>query len=90
MILSYFSIIFLPLLFTTFAFAQSPTDSDPINCSISIVTFCISISDIFIGIPLAVVIASLVCRICEMEFTDPDRTMRHMVKAHSKPQKAKK
>ena len=32
----------------------------------------------------------LVCRICEMEFTDPDRTMRHMVKAHSKPQKAKK
>ena len=32
----------------------------------------------------------LVCRICEMEFTDPDRTMRHMVKAHSKPQKVKK
>ncbi len=33
---------------------------------------------------------SLVCRICEMEFSDPERTMRHMVKAHSKPQKAKK
>ena len=33
---------------------------------------------------------SLVCRICDMEFTDPERTMRHMVKAHSKPQKAKK
>ena len=32
----------------------------------------------------------LVCRICKMEFTDPARTMRHMVKAHSKPQKAKK
>ena len=32
----------------------------------------------------------LVCRICKMEFIDPDRTMRHMVKAHSKPQKAKK
>ncbi len=32
----------------------------------------------------------LVCKICEMEFTDSDRTMRHMVKAHSKPQKAKK
>ncbi|MGY5141916.1 MAG: hypothetical protein ACW9WZ_02605 [Nitrosopumilus sp.] len=30
---------------------------------------------------------SLVCRICEMEFSDPDRTMRHMVKAHSKPTK---
>lgn len=33
---------------------------------------------------------SLVCRICEMEFSDPERTMRHMIKAHSKPQKAKK
>ena len=32
----------------------------------------------------------LVCKICKMEFTDSDRTMRHMVKAHSKPQKAKK
>ena len=32
----------------------------------------------------------LVCKICEMEFTDSDRTMRHMIKAHSKPQKAKK
>ena len=33
---------------------------------------------------------TLVCRICEIEFTDPQRTMRHMVKAHSKPQKTKK
>jgi len=33
---------------------------------------------------------TLICRICEMEFTDPQRTMRHMVKAHSKPQKTKK
>ena len=32
----------------------------------------------------------LICKICKMEFTDPDRTMRHMVKSHSKPQKAKK
>ena len=32
----------------------------------------------------------LVCRICEMEFSDPERTMRHMVKAHSKPQKKKR
>jgi hypothetical protein len=33
---------------------------------------------------------SLVCKICEMEFSDPERTVRHMIKAHSKPQKAKK
>jgi hypothetical protein len=33
---------------------------------------------------------TLVCRICELKFTDPQRTMRHMLKAHSKPQKAKK
>ena len=33
---------------------------------------------------------ALICRICKMEFSDPERTMRHMVKAHSKPQKAKK
>tara|TARA_B110001454_G_scaffold70072_1_gene68291 strand:- start:638 stop:775 length:138 start_codon:yes stop_codon:yes gene_type:complete len=33
---------------------------------------------------------SLVCKICKMEFLDPERTVRHMVKAHSKPQKAKK
>jgi hypothetical protein len=25
-----------------------------------------------------------------MEFSDPERTMRHMIKAHSKPQKTKK
>jgi hypothetical protein len=35
-------------------------------------------------------ITSLVCKICEMEFSDPERTMRHMIKAHSKPQKTKK
>ena len=29
----------------------------------------------------------LVCKICHMKFSDPERTMRHMVKAHSKPQK---
>ncbi len=33
---------------------------------------------------------SLVCRICKMEFTDSERTVRHMVKAHSKPQKIKR
>jgi len=27
------------------------------------------------------------CKICHMKFSDPERTMRHMVKAHSKPQK---
>ena len=25
-----------------------------------------------------------------MEFSNPERTMRHMIKAHSKPQKVKK
>jgi len=35
-------------------------------------------------------VTSLVCKICEMEFSDPERTVRHMNKAHSKPQKAKK
>ena len=30
-----------------------------------------------------------VCKICGMEFTDPERTMRHMTKAHSKPCKSK-
>ena len=33
---------------------------------------------------------SLVCKICGMKFSDSERTMRHMVKAHSKPQKTKK
>jgi len=32
----------------------------------------------------------LMCKICKMEFSDSERTMRHMVKAHSKPQKTKK
>ena len=31
--------------------------------------------------------ASLVCKICGMKFSDPERTVKHMVKAHSKPQK---
>ena len=29
----------------------------------------------------------LVCKICHMKFSDPERTMRHMVKAHTKPTK---
>ena len=33
---------------------------------------------------------SLVCKICDMKFSDPERTMRHMAKAHSKPQKKKR
>jgi len=27
------------------------------------------------------------CRICNMEFTDSERTKKHMVKAHSKPKR---
>ena len=34
--------------------------------------------------------ADLVCKICKMEFSNSERTMRHMIKAHSKPQKVKK
>ncbi|MDE0832570.1 MAG: hypothetical protein OSA03_05510 [Nitrosopumilus sp.] len=30
------------------------------------------------------------CKICHMKFTDPDRTMRHMNKAHAKPPKTPK
>ena len=33
---------------------------------------------------------SLVCKICDMRFSDPERTARHMVKAHSKPQKKRR
>ena len=29
------------------------------------------------------------CKICNMEFTDPERTKKHMVKAHSKPRRDK-
>ncbi|AJW70277.1 hypothetical protein NADRNF5_0581 [Nitrosopumilus adriaticus] len=29
------------------------------------------------------------CKICNMEFTNPERTKRHMVKAHSKPKREK-
>jgi len=34
--------------------------------------------------------AGLECKICHLKFSDPERTMRHMVKAHSKPQKKKR
>ncbi len=34
--------------------------------------------------------ADLECKICHLKFSDPERTMRHMVKAHSKPQRVKK
>lgn len=30
-----------------------------------------------------------ICKICKMEFPDPDRTKRHMIKAHSKPKREK-
>jgi len=29
------------------------------------------------------------CKICNMEFDSPDRTKRHMIKAHSKPKREK-
>jgi len=29
------------------------------------------------------------CKICGLKFPDPDRTKRHMIKAHSKPQREK-
>ncbi|BDQ30390.1 MAG: hypothetical protein K5798_03110 [Nitrosopumilus sp.] len=29
------------------------------------------------------------CKICNMEFTDPERTKKHMIKAHSKPKREK-
>ena len=29
----------------------------------------------------------LECKICHLKFTEPERTTRHMIKAHSKPQK---
>lgn len=29
------------------------------------------------------------CAICQMEFTDPERTKKHMIKAHSKPKREK-
>ena len=32
-------------------------------------------------------LTDLECKICDMKFTDPERTTRHMIKAHSKPQK---
>tara|TARA_B100000686_G_scaffold147064_1_gene154531 strand:- start:1981 stop:2139 length:159 start_codon:yes stop_codon:yes gene_type:complete len=32
----------------------------------------------------------LECKICHMKFSDPERTTRHMMRAHSKPQKVKK
>ena len=33
---------------------------------------------------------NLECKICHMKFSDSERTTRHMIKAHSKPQKVKK
>jgi hypothetical protein len=33
---------------------------------------------------------SLECKICGMKFSEPERTMRHMIRAHSKPQRVKK
>jgi hypothetical protein len=27
------------------------------------------------------------CKICKMEFTDPEKTKKHMIKAHSKPKR---
>jgi hypothetical protein len=32
---------------------------------------------------------SNICKICNMEFTDPERTKKHMIKAHSKPKREK-
>ncbi|WP_428323961.1 hypothetical protein [Nitrosopumilus sp.] len=29
------------------------------------------------------------CRICNQKFSDPERTKRHMIKAHSKPNREK-
>jgi len=29
------------------------------------------------------------CSICDMEFDNPERTKKHMVKAHSKPKREK-
>lgn len=29
------------------------------------------------------------CKICNMEFTSPERTKKHMIKAHSKPKREK-
>ena len=30
---------------------------------------------------------SNICKICNMEFTDPERTKKHMMKAHTKPKR---
>jgi len=27
------------------------------------------------------------CKICNMEFSDPERTKKHMIKAHTKPKR---
>jgi len=29
------------------------------------------------------------CNICDMEFDNPERTKKHMIKAHSKPKREK-
>jgi len=30
------------------------------------------------------------CKICDMKFDNPERTKRHMIKAHSKPKREKR
>ena len=34
-----------------------------------------------------VVISGTICKLCGMEFSAPDRMMKHMLKAHGKPKK---
>ena len=34
-----------------------------------------------------IVISGTICSICGMEFSAPDRMVKHMVKAHGKPKK---
>lgn len=42
----------------------------------------------FMGLFRRKVELSTVCKICGMEFSDAERTIRHMTKAHSKPCKS--
>ncbi len=34
-----------------------------------------------------IVISGTICKFCGMEFSDPDRMVKHMLKAHSRPKK---
>ena len=36
-----------------------------------------------------IVISGTVCKFCGMEFSAPDRMVKHMLKAHGKPKKDK-